>query len=143
MNKYLLIIFLIIFSTRLLGETITIDDLVITKGIYYKKFSIEPFNGEVTGIETGKFKNGIKQGRWLLLYNNGRLKKLVDYMDGIFDGDYELYRRNGNLIEKGGYKNGLQDGLWKFYSIEEILNKTKLIKMGNDMVYFRILKTNR
>ena len=46
------------------------DDLVLIDGVYYKKFTNVPFTGEVSGIESGKFKNGKKDGEWLLRYRD-------------------------------------------------------------------------
>ena len=41
------------------SETLTMDDLVERDDLYYKKFTNVPFTGEISRIESGKFKNGI------------------------------------------------------------------------------------
>ena len=40
----------ILLPSLALGEEVTMDDLVEREGLYYKKFTDVPFNGEVTGL---------------------------------------------------------------------------------------------
>ena len=49
---------------------LTIDDLVIRAGLYYKKFTATPFTGEVEGLDQGKFKQGKKEGSWECYFEN-------------------------------------------------------------------------
>ena len=51
------------------GETK--DDLVHRDWVYYKKFSDVPFTGKISGIDSGRIKNGKKSGEWLYYYKNG------------------------------------------------------------------------
>ena len=47
-----------------LGETM--DDLVKRDGLYYKKFTVVPFTGEITEKTTqGTIRNGKKEGPWV------------------------------------------------------------------------------
>lgn len=39
-------------------ETLTMENLVVREGLWYKKFTDVPFTGEVEGLNQGKFKNG-------------------------------------------------------------------------------------
>ena len=55
----LLLVFL--FPTLALSEEVTMDDLVETDGLFYKKFTDVPFTGKVTGKEQGSFKKGKKE----------------------------------------------------------------------------------
>ena len=79
------------------GETM--DDLVQTDGLYYKKFTEVPFTGTVTGRSKGKIKNGKRDGPWV------------------------SYWRNGQLWEKGTYKDGKKEGLWVGFTPDGKLNK--------------------
>ena len=61
----------LLFSSLALGEEVTMDDLVITNGLYYKKFTDVPFSRKVTGFEHGSFKNGKKEGPWVMYHEDG------------------------------------------------------------------------
>ena len=93
------------------------DDLVITSGLYYKKFTDVPFTGKVTGKEQGKIRNGRKVGRWKIYNKDGRVGSEVIYTNGKKTGSevrYE-YHKNGQLRRKGHYKDGKPNGLWEWY----------------------------
>jgi len=66
------------------------------KGITYYKGT--PFTGEI-------FEN----------YDNGQLKRKINYKDGKEDGLYEEYYENGQLQFKINYKDGTEDGLYEIY----------------------------
>ena len=53
------------------GETLTMDDLVERNELYFRKFSNVPFTGKISGIDSGRIKNGKKSGEWLYYYKNG------------------------------------------------------------------------
>jgi len=79
------------------GKTLTWDDLAYSGGLYYKKFSKVPFSGEIMVKSQGKFKNGMKEGSWIVCDDNGQ------------------------LLSKDNYKIGKKESLWdKFLS--EIFN---------------------
>ena len=56
-----------------MSDILTMDDLVERNNLYYKKFSNVPFTGEISGIESGSFKKGNKDGEWLTYYSNGQI----------------------------------------------------------------------
>ena len=78
-------ILLLIFPIQVWSETLTMDDLVKRNELYYKKFTNVPFTGEISGIESGKFKNGKKNGLWKW-YFLGNLKTVTNYKDGELVG---------------------------------------------------------
>ena len=97
-------------------ETIDAKDLVERHGLYYKKFSDAPFNGEVTGRLQGRMKNGKKYGPWNNFHENGQLNIKGTYKDGKWDGPwFRYYHKNGQLMQKGTYKDGKEDGPWVGY----------------------------
>ena len=128
MKKLILvtILFISFLSSTSWSETLTIDDLVLRNDLYYKKFTNVPFNGEVSGIESGKFKNGIKDGEWLRYNKNGQLEYKGNYKYGRRDGPTESYNENGQLILIGRWKSGKREGLWNLYhdngNLEEKIN---------------------
>lgn len=99
---------------------LTIDDLVEREGIYYKKFSNVPFNGEIEGKSQGEFQNGKRDGSWINYHDNGQLRSKGDYKNGNRDGPWVFYWETGGLMFEGGYKDtkGLywnKEGLWIAY----------------------------
>ena len=70
LTSIIFILFLSLLSSPSWSETLTIDDLVERDNLYYKKFSDDPFTGEVIGKKKGKFINGKKEGTWLQFHEN-------------------------------------------------------------------------
>ncbi len=64
------------------GQVKTMNDLVITNGLYYRKFTEVPFTGNTTGKTQGSFRNGKKHGPWVSYHDNGQLRSKVTYKDG-------------------------------------------------------------
>ncbi len=109
----------------------TWDELVDRDGIYYKKFSDEPFTGKVKGKYTikiddsysisfyrdGSLKNGKKHGSWISYYDNGNLSNKGVYKNGQYEGFWVFYWSNGKLSRKGHFKNGKENGFWEKYSL--------------------------
>ena len=47
---------------------LTMDDLVERDGLYYEKFTVVPFTGEINEwLERGTFKGSYKEGSWFFL----------------------------------------------------------------------------
>ena len=113
--KYLLIIFLLLSPSLSWSEDVNIDDLVKTDGLYYEKFTNEPFTGEVTGNQQGKISKGKREGEWLIYYSNGQLEEDVNFKDGKKEGEYLRYSKNGKLYHKGNYKNDKIEGEYLTY----------------------------
>ena len=103
-----------VISVISFAETVSIDDLAMTNGVYYKKFTMVPFTGEVSGIENGKIEKGKQVGRWVEYYPSGQLRSIGNYKDGKRDGYWENYYY-GRLWYKGGFKDGKMDGFFEWY----------------------------
>jgi hypothetical protein len=113
-----------ILATALLALSLTaseafalsMDDLVLTDRLYYKKFTHVPFTGEVDeGYHQGVFKNGEREGPWVIYYENGRPWYKGEYKNGKQEGPWLWYHDNGQLWSKGEYKNGKFEGPWVTY----------------------------
>ena len=77
-------ILLLILPIQAWSETLTMDDLVRKDDfLYYKKSTNVPFTGEISGKESGKLKNGEKDGKWLIYNNDGQLLSKVNYKKGL------------------------------------------------------------
>ena len=83
-------------------------DLVKREGIYYQKFSDVPFTGEVTGRKQGSFKNGVKDGTWVVLNESGQLWNQRNYKNGKREGAWISYSEDGTVSElwTGTFKDG-------------------------------------
>ena len=73
-------------------EVVTMDDLVKTDGLFYKKFTDVPFTGKTTGQTQGTYKDGVLDGPYVSYYNNGQLRIKGDYKNG------ERVRSLGQLL---------------------------------------------
>ena len=111
---------------------LSMDDLVIRAGLYFKKFTTTPFTGEIEGLDQGKFKDGKKEGSWEYYFENGQLWKKGNYKNGKKEGLWVRHLSNGQLISKGAYKNNKEDGEWVSYTIdgEVFLGLTGTFKNG-------------
>ena len=61
--KHLFIIFSLLLTSVSWSKDIDWNDLVKRDGLWYEKFTNEPFTGNSTGLKQGKFKDGKKVGR--------------------------------------------------------------------------------
>ena len=111
----LLLIFL--FPALALGEEVVEwDDLVVTNGLVYKKFTDVPFTGKTTGQVQGTYKDGVLDGPWFEYHYHGGLKSKGDYKNGKKDGPWVVYYEDGQLHEKGDWKDGKMEGPWVVYN---------------------------
>ena len=78
------VLLVLLFPALAFGETM--EDLVETDGLHYKKFTDVPFTGKVTGKSQGSFRNGKKDGPWVTYWDNGRLDSKGTYKNGKADG---------------------------------------------------------
>lgn len=64
------------------------------------------FNQNKKLITKGNLKEGKKVGVWKSWYENGNLKLIQTFTNGLLDGNSEYYDRQGNLITSHQYKKG-------------------------------------
>ena len=84
MKRFLapILLLTLLFPALAFGETM--DDLVITNGLYYKKYTDVPFTGNTTGKSQGSFRNGKKHGPWVSYHDNGQV-----FSQGTYKNDKE------------------------------------------------------
>ena len=101
-----------ILATALLALCLTasgafatsIGDLVARGGLYYKKFTVEPYTGAVDeGLSRGAFKDGKRDGPWVAYYENGGTEYKGEYTDGKEEGFWVWYHSNGQLDRTGEF----------------------------------------
>ena len=104
--KYLLIISYFLFTSVGWSQDVSMDDLVQRDGLYYEKFTKDPFTGNVVGKEQGKISKGKIDGEWISYWDNGQLWSTSNYKDGKEKGEWLSYHENGELEKTKIYKDG-------------------------------------
>ena len=113
--KYLLILSCLLFTSVGWSKDVSLDDLVQRDGLYYEKFTKDPFTGNVVGKEQGKISKGKIDGEWISYWDNGQLMSQQNYKDGLKDGEHLDYFENGKLRLKVNWKDGRWEGEWREY----------------------------
>jgi antitoxin component YwqK of YwqJK toxin-antitoxin module len=72
---------------------------------------------EFFGISKEQYqqKNGIKDGAFISHFENGKLEKECNYLDGKLNGEYKSYYENGKLEKECNYLDGKLNGIYKSY----------------------------
>lgn len=99
------------------------DSLHIPHGTFVYYDWITPANNnanlgyDINGKErfialTGKFIRGVKNGRWIAFYPDGKIKQILTFSQGAFNGAYEFFDTSGKLEISGLYLLGKKNGTW-------------------------------
>ena len=64
-------------------------------------------------IAQGKYKNGKKQGLWQYFYDNGQLKKEINYKNNLKEGPFQFWNTKSVLIAQRNYSSDTLTGLNK------------------------------
>ncbi len=127
----LLLTTIFLFSSPVVwGEEVEFGDLIERDGLYYKKFSEEPFSGTVCCEWRGKIVKGNREGKWTHWDDNGQLFSRINYKNGEWNGLFETYYRNGQLWGRKNFKNDEIDGLSKSYYENGQLEWKRYFKNG-------------
>ncbi len=110
------------------------DDLVERDGLYYEKFTVVPFTGEINeGLERGTFNGGYKEGSWFLFYENGQLQQRTEFKNGKLHGPWLRYHENGILSSKGDWIHGLIESDWfVYYSNGQLKSKEHFVNWNRE-----------
>ena len=96
----------------------------------YKTYSQIDF----TVKQSGKFKNGLKTGKWIDYYPGGVVPTIIsNYKNGKLEGDFQQFGRQGNLMNDIHYKNGLKDGYFTLYNSSGKIVVQKMFRRGMEM----------
>ena len=93
------------------------------KAVFYSVFSYDKrkknlvTNFFITGKKAKEYYlvNGIKEGKSLVYYKSGEVKKTGKYKNGLKDGVWKTYYKNGKIKKKGKYFKGGKVGVWKHF----------------------------
>ena len=84
-------------------------------------------------VPLGKMKDGKKEGKWMVWYENGTKKEEHNFKDGKKEGKWMVWYDNGTKKEEHNFKDGKKNGLtteWRKNGIKE--RETQYL---NDEVY--------
>lgn len=115
-SKATLLSLLLIFLSACSERTIDRDELVERNGVFYEKFSTEPFTGSVTGRTSGRMSKGLFNGLVTTFDEEGRLSAQLMHVNGLANGEYSEFYPSGQLKSKGRYKDDILDGTLEMYA---------------------------
>ena len=102
------VLIVLLFPALAMGGEVKIEDLVERDGLYYRKFTDVPFTGKTVEKEQGSFRNGKRDGPWVIYWGNGQLWSKGTFKEGKPDGPWVKYYENGQLEWKRTYKDGVK-----------------------------------
>ena len=123
-SKAILLSLFLIFLSACSERTIDRDELVERDGVFYEKFSTEPFTGSVTGRSSGRMSKGLFKGLVTTFDEEGRISAHVTYVNGLLDGEFSEFYPSGQLKIKGQYKDDILDGTLEMFSESGNLDAT-------------------
>lgn len=135
-SKVLIAPLTLLFYSACSEPTVGRDELIERDGIFYEKFSKEPFNGKVAGLTEGRLVNGRWSGNVLQFTPNGNLSLEENYVDGVQDGEQLFYDdssmrlreifsdgekvnatrlHDGVITSVSNYRNGVEHGVYEVF----------------------------
>ncbi|MET1057442.1 MAG: hypothetical protein ABWY16_19165 [Pedobacter sp.] len=63
-------------------------------------------------VLTGRYINGLRFGKWLSFYADGKVKQMANYSQGKLNGLYQSYDNNGKVQISGVYVSDKKNGPW-------------------------------
>ena len=116
MKHTLLIITALLFitSTVIPQSKVNINNLVEYGGKMFKQDDDKPYTGKVfdldkstgTKVMEGRYKDGLKDGKWTDWFKNGQKEEERTFKDGEKDGLWIEWYSNGQKIWEKTYKDG-------------------------------------
>jgi uncharacterized protein len=59
--------------------------------------------------------DGIREGKWTYLYENGETRSEGSYVNNRQEGDWKFYFKEGKTEQLGSFTNGMFNGQWKWF----------------------------
>jgi hypothetical protein len=63
-------------------------------------------------VLSGKYINGLRVGKWLSFYADGKVKQMANYVQGALNGLYQSYDNSGKVQISGSYVRDKKQGTW-------------------------------
>ena len=112
-KKHIPLLALLLASQLYPQSKMDINNLIDMGGLLYAPNKEKPFSGSVFDLYdngqkklNGRYRNGIKNGKWQWWNMDGGIDSTGSYKKGLMNGLWEFYFSNGNLKGKGQYRNG-------------------------------------
>ena len=136
MKKLLLLMICVFLSFESTAKEVNFNNLVKREGIWFEKFSDNPYSGDVVGKEKGKMIKGQKIGEWNSTYggsNNNYFRVKENYKKGKLHGKrLEFVSSTGKLFFKEIFKKGKLIESLKYHDNGEISEHKKYVKGNAD-----------
>ena len=119
MKRLLLIVLPLLFLGLAWGQSkMDINNLIDRGGVLYAPNKEKPFSGSVFDLYdngqkklNGRYRNGIKNGKWTWWNEDNGTDSTGSYRNGIKNGKWTKYHENGQIDAQVRFKDGKQDGL--------------------------------
>jgi antitoxin component YwqK of YwqJK toxin-antitoxin module len=106
-------------------ENINVKDKNGKKQGVWKKYE----NGRM--VYEGQFKDDVPYGTFKYYHENGKLKSVTEFQQGVHKVKTTIYHENGRKASEGAYIDQLKDGEWRYYSNQDTLIKVEHYKAGD------------
>ncbi len=141
MKRYIPLLALLLASLLYPQSKMDINNLVEYGGLLYAPNDNKPYTGSVfsiyeNGIEelNGKFRNGLKNGKWTWWNETGYKDSSVIYKNGLKNGHYTIWYDEKIKLVSGRYTNELKEGKWQYWdssgNLDSLVNYKNGIKHG-------------
>ena len=111
MKKILIIVLFI--SVGFSQQKWNIKSMYDYKGLMYSPTSDKPYTGSVFSLdslgtkkEEGKYRNGLKDGKWTQWHSNGQKSDEGTYKNGKKDGLWTEWHFTGSIYSEKTYRDG-------------------------------------
>ena len=82
-------------------------------------------------MESGQFKSGLKEDKWIRYSENGNISAIGFYLGGKKDGTWMVYDDKGNKRFEMNYNNGEKSGIWTNWDENGVVINTKSYSSAN------------
>ena len=113
MKRLLVIVLPLLLSVGFPQTKMDINNLIERGDVLYPPNDNKPFSGSVfdfheNGTEklNGRYRKGLKNGKWKWWNEDGGLDSTGSYRNGLMYGQWKFYFSNGNLRGKVQYRDG-------------------------------------
>ena len=137
MKRYIPILALLLASQLYPQSKMNINNLVEYGGLLYAPNDNKPYAGSVfsiyeNGIEklNGKYRNGLKNGKWTWWNETGYKDTSVTYKNGLKKGQYTIWHDEKIKLASGRYTNELKEGKWQYWDSSGNLDSLVNYKIG-------------
>ncbi len=84
-------------------------------------------------IEKGAYYEGMRTGKWMVWYPDGKVAFDMNFDQDLYDGKYTAYWENGRVKVEGKYEAGIPIGVWLQYDEEGNVQLTTVYKDGKEV----------